>query len=203
MLVFAALEIPAVQRQLAPPLPYYAIKREYRPDPVLAFVPAGIGAPYEIAYQLNGDLWTPDYRVDVEPIDMRMSYNQQGFRINSGASRYDAVAIGDSYLEFGETDYNTFTETLALVSGRSIFNMGRGWYGPYQYLELLKRHATKLRPRYVFFMFFSGNDIRDVQEYERWKRSGHYYRQNVRFWEGSARLARNIARVSPAGTSSV
>ena len=56
------------------------------------------------------------------------------------------------------------------------------WYGPYQYLELFVQVIEKYvnvqegQTQYAIFCFFSGNDIRDIKEYERWLDGGAYYK---------------------------
>jgi hypothetical protein len=57
----------------------------------------------------------------------------------------------------------------------STYNLGRAFYGPYQYLELYKRYGLALHPKFALFCFFSGNDIRDIKEYDRWLKDGIYY----------------------------
>ena len=85
------------------------------------------------------------------------------------------MLIGDSYVEIGETDQLTLREQLALVSGLTTFNLGREWYGPFQYLELFKRYAPRLKPRYAVLCFFDGNDIEDTKQYLRWRKGKSYY----------------------------
>jgi hypothetical protein len=85
------------------------------------------------------------------------------------------VVIGDSYVEFGETDELTLPEQLKRESGSSTFNLARGWYGPFQYLELFKRYAPRLKPRYAVLCFFDGNDADDTKQYLRWQKGESYY----------------------------
>ena len=103
------------------------------------------------------------------------TYDWRGFRKNSSGPPYDIAVIGDSYIEIGESDETTFTEFLAHETALSVLNLGRAWYGPYQYLELLKRYVLDAKPQYVFFCFFAGNDLEDIKHYEQWKAGGRYY----------------------------
>jgi hypothetical protein len=75
----------------------------------------------------------------------------------------------------GEDDASTLSERLRAVSGRATFNLSRSWYGPHQYLALLKRYGVTLRPKVVLFGFYAGNDIVDIREYHRWLREQRYY----------------------------
>lgn len=176
LLLFALLELsPALRRAAAPDgIRYYGLQRRYVSDPVLVFVPApGTQRPQEAV--TRGDLYAARHGVDVPPIRFRTSWNEWGFRTNAGAPPWHALVIGDSYVEIGESDDDTLSERLHRATGRSAFNLGRGWYGPHQYVELLRRFGPATRPRYALFCFFAGNDVENVEEYVRWSRGGSYY----------------------------
>ena len=152
---------------------YYALKKKYVSDPHLVFRRTS----YTNRLRFAGDLFKPEYGVKVEKVDYVATYDRDGFRRNSSEPPYDIAVIGDSYIETGESDETTFTEFLKRETALSVLNRGRGWYGPYQYLEVLKRYVLNLstKPRYVFFCFFAGNDFEDMKEYENWKAGGQYY----------------------------
>jgi SGNH hydrolase-like domain, acetyltransferase AlgX len=101
--------------------------------------------------------------------------NADGFRPNSAGPPYEIVLVGDSFLAMGEDDASTLSERLRAVSGRATFKLSRSWYGPDQYLELLKRYGLALRPKVVLLGFCAGNDIEDIREYRRWLREQRYY----------------------------
>ena len=148
-LLFALLEaFPSLARNpITQRVKYYAARETRTIDPKLVFV----------------------YRPG------RASFNDLGFRVNSSHPPYDVMVIGDSYIEIGENDSDTFSERLKAASGLSIFNLGRSYYGPYQYLEIDRRYGLALHPKYVIFSFSSVNDIRDIEEYKRWMKEGIYY----------------------------
>jgi hypothetical protein len=152
---------------------YYALKKEYVSDPTLVFVYRQTNYVHRASFV--GDLFSPDYKIPVEAVDYVATYNEHGFRKNSSHPPYDIAAIGDSYIEIGESDETTFTELLKRETGLSVLNIGRGWYGPYQYLELLKRYALEAKPKYLLFAFFAGNDFNDITQYEAWRAGGRYY----------------------------
>jgi hypothetical protein len=151
---------------------YYALKTNYLPDSSLVFVLRRTS--YKLTTESNGDLYSPEYGVSITAIRSARSYTELGFRVNSSSSPYQVLVIGDSFIEVGD-DAGTLSERLREESGLSTFNLGRGWYGPYQYLELLRKYGLALKPRYALFCFFAGNDIHDIKEYERWRREGLYY----------------------------
>jgi hypothetical protein len=152
---------------------YYALKKTYVSDPELVFVYRETGYVHTTSFV--GDLYSADYGIPARAVDYVATYTEHGFRKNSSRAPYDIAVIGDSYVEFGESDENTFTEFLKRETGLSVLNIGRGWYGPYQYLELLRRYVLEARPKYVLLAFFAGNDFNDITQYEAWKAGGRYY----------------------------
>jgi hypothetical protein len=173
--VFAVLEIyPEWAASLGlESIGYYAHKERWQPDDVLVFLPRGRNLVKEYIYY--GDLYRSEFGYDPVPVEYVSTFNEHGFRVNSSMAPFDIVVIGDSYVAFGERDDMTLSEMLQRASGHSTYNMGLGWYGPYQYLGLLQRYALDLKPKYALFCFFSGNDMRDTRHYERWRTGGTYY----------------------------
>jgi hypothetical protein len=150
---------------------YYALKQRYMTDAELVFVYRHTG--YVFRWWFTGDLHR--YGISPEAVEYAATYDGHGFRKSSAGPPYDIAVIGDSYIEFGETDEITFPELLRRQTGLSVMNLGRAWYGPHQYLELFRRYAVSARPRYALLCFFAGNDFDDITEYEKWKVAGRYY----------------------------
>jgi hypothetical protein len=174
---------------------YYALKTNYLPDSSLIFVPRRTS--YKVTTASNGNLYSSEYGVSVTAIQNVRSYTEMGFRVNSSSPPYQVLVIGDSFLEIGD-DAGTLSERLQAESGLSTFNLSRGWYGPYQYLELFRKYGLALKPRYALFCFFAGNDIHDIKEYKRWRREGVYY-----FYRGELSksfLARYLIALSDTGS---
>jgi hypothetical protein len=99
------------------------------------------------------------YRWDV-------NYDQNGFRNDLDLKRADVVVIGDSFVE--ETTIPTaqlMTSRLAQFEGKVVANLGQYGYGPLEELAVLKRYGLPLRPRTVMWMFYEGNDLKDVIHY--------------------------------------
>jgi hypothetical protein len=152
---------------------YYALKRELISDPSLVFVLRKVDSVVRTTWW--GDQYSSEYGVDVVPMPYVATTNAEGFRPNSAGPPYEIVLVGDSFLAMGEDDASTLSERLRAVSGRATFNLSRSWYGPYQYLELLKRYGLALKPKMVLLGFYAGNDIEDTREYHRWLREHRYY----------------------------
>ena len=174
---FTALELfPGLSNRMKlSVMKYYALRGNYLPHPTLVLVPRWVGAVVKYSYESKGDLYSSIYGVDVPATRFEGSFTAEGFRPNGSQPPVDILVLGDSYVEIGETDQDTFSERLSAASGLSTFNLGRGWYGPYQYLELFKTYGIKTKPRYVLLCFFAGNDIQDILEYEKWKHGKGYY----------------------------
>jgi hypothetical protein len=152
---------------------YYGLPRALLADPAFVFVPRKVD--YVLQGTSIGDLYAAEYGVDVVPMPYVATTNAEGFRPNSAGAPYAIVLVGDSFLTTGEDDASTLSERLRAVSGRATSNLSRAWYGPYQYLELLKRYGLALRPQVVLLEFDAGTDIDDIREYHRWRREHRYY----------------------------
>src|SRR5215213_1061221 len=149
---------------------YYAQRAEYSPDSTLVFVPRQLDRVVHADFR--GDGYSPIYGVDVEPIRYHASYTADGFRTNSSAPPFDVLVLGDSYIEIGESDELTFSELFKRTSSLSSLNLGRGWYGPPQYMEVFKRYGLGVNAKIALLCFFSGNDADDTRQYMRWQRGG-------------------------------
>jgi SGNH hydrolase-like domain, acetyltransferase AlgX len=174
VLAFAVLErFPDLARRTGLwRLRYYAIRSWYVPDPdlVLRYRAAGI-ARDSVS---RGDQYSPLYGVPTPAIRSRRSVGADGFRLPTSAPPFEAVVIGDSFVEAGESDADTLPARLAALTGRSVLGLGMGFYGPPQYLALFESRAIPERPRAVLLCFFAGNDAADIARYQRWRETGRY-----------------------------
>jgi hypothetical protein len=178
-LLFSLLEfVPALTEYInLQPIRYYAQRHEYHPDPTLVFIPNRAGRKNGTTLETNfvGDMYSPVYGVASPTIKYHATYTTDGFRSNSSTSNSQVLVLGDSYVEIGEEDSLTLSEQLKLVSGLTTFNLGRGWYGPFQYLELFKQYGPRVKPQYAVLCFFDGNDVEDTKQYLRWLNGKSYY----------------------------
>ena len=154
---------------------YFDIKYNIIPHHRLAFV---IRPNTEWIGGFVGDRYSPDYGIEPQRIKYIAHYNELGFRVNSSRPPYKIIVIGDSYAEIGENDKDTLSEYLNKITGLSSYNLGLAWYGPFQYIEVLKLYGLKLHPKYAILCFFAGNDIKDIREYLKWLNGGSYYGLN-------------------------
>ena len=154
------------------PIVYYSIRdSRFMSDSELVFKKRPF-VEFE-STELRGDLYNPAYGVDVQPHAYRSSVDADGFRNHHHGDQADIVVLGDAYVEMGDDDTDTFAYHLQQFSGLTTANYGTGWYGPHQYLVMLKRYGLGKNPRYVLFCFFEGNELKNIIDYLRW-REGDY-----------------------------
>ncbi|HJU04885.1 MAG TPA: hypothetical protein VJ692_06995, partial [Nitrospiraceae bacterium] len=141
LVIFTILELfPSLIRVLnLSSIHYYALRGTYIVDDelVLRNRPS---STFQIS-QFKGELYDPSYAVEVPAMLYKATYDKDGFRNNSMRSRSDIVVIGDSYIEFGHDNDDTFSKRLEALSGLHSTNLGTGWHGPFQYLSVLKRYG--------------------------------------------------------------
>jgi len=77
-------------------------------------------------------------------------FDALGFRNRSVPETADIIAIGDSQT-YGNaaTMDDSWPYALGRLTGRHVYNMGLGGYGPNQYFQILKTKALKLKPKMV------------------------------------------------------
>jgi SGNH hydrolase-like domain, acetyltransferase AlgX len=152
---------------------YYAMKARYMDDPELVFRNRPSSA-FEMRFR--GDEYRDSYGEHVPPMAYRTVYDRDGFRQTSMADGgWDVIVLGDSYMEFGHDEYDTFTSRLEVISGLRVSNLATAAYGPFQYVSVLKRYGLAKRPQVALFSFFEGNDIADIRGYMTWQRDHGAY----------------------------
>lgn len=84
----------------------------------------------------------------------------------SGGSA-DVIVIGGSVPSCVGVDASgLFATLLGPTSGLHTYDMTVGGVGPYEYVEVLRRFGTALKPRIVVLAFSEANDLRDCKRYE-------------------------------------
>ena len=82
-----------------------------------------------------------------------------GFRNASVPPRADIVCLGDSQTwGFDVERTDAWPHLLAVATGRVVYNMGIGGYGPLQYLALTDK-ALALKPDVILIGFYVENDV--------------------------------------------
>lgn len=176
-LVFTVFEIfPAMPAKLGlTSIHYYALKERYLSDPALVLKMKPF---YSYRGYFPGDIAGLMTQSSYKPQPYSADYDKNGFRNARPEGKADVIVLGDSYMEVGLSNDDTFAAHLEKVSGLPVANYGMGWYGPFQYLEVLKRYGLQHQPRAAIFSFFEGNDLRDTRDYMSRETSGGYYEFN-------------------------
>ena len=155
------------------PIEYYAIRGRYQPDPMLVL--RSRLRNVTIQSSSRGGLYLEQFGLEPPEIRQLRTFDDRGLRTTTASPPYDVISIGDSFLGAADSEDDTLSDWLGRLSGHSVLNLSLGFYGPYQYLELLREYGLAERPRYAVMYFFAGNDISDIQQYERWRREGLYH----------------------------
>lgn len=106
----------------------------------------------------------PNAAKGYEPVTCRLTIDGRGYRNLNERSRYDVVALGDSFTEGSSvSDEHPWPVRLEASSGLSVYNLGMSGYDPLHYLESLRLHGLSLKPRFVVCMIYEGNDFRSAK----------------------------------------
>jgi PAS domain S-box-containing protein len=147
---------------------YFAHRANHIEDDQLIFREKPLN--HGVTTGFKGAAYSPVYGIDVPPMTIEWKTDEDGFRNSEKMGSADIVVLGDSYMEYGKTQSDTFPMRLQeRLSGLTVRNLAKSGYGPFQYLEVLKRFGLKYKPRYVLFAFYEGNDIVDIRNYLLWK----------------------------------
>src|SRR5436309_10317459 len=90
-------------------------------------------------------------------------YDEWGFRNRRVPPTVDIVAIGDSHT-FGNTAKmdESWPYVLGRLTGRNVYNMGMGGYGPNQYFHLSNSKALSLKPNVIVWGLYMGDDFQNA-----------------------------------------
>lgn len=92
----------------------------------------------------------PDEVLGFKVVGGSSGHDAWGFRNRSVPATADVVALGDSptYGNRATLD-DTWPSVVARLTGKRVYNLGMGGYGPNQYYHLLQTRALSLKPRVV------------------------------------------------------
>src|SRR5262245_55537941 len=102
----------------------------------------------------------PDEVLGIKMAPGSVGFDQWGFRNPTVPPAAEIVAIGDSHT-YGNnaTMAQSWPYVVGTLTGRSVYNLALGGYGPNQYYYLLSTRAVKLRPRWVICGLYMGDDF--------------------------------------------
>jgi hypothetical protein len=91
------------------------------------------------------------------------AFDKWGFRNTEVPKTADIVAVGDSHT-YGNTArmVDSWPYVLGRLTGRQVYNMGLGGYGPNQYFYLSKTKALRLKPKMIIWGLYMGDDFENA-----------------------------------------
>jgi hypothetical protein len=91
------------------------------------------------------------------------AFDKWGFRNPKVPETAEIVAVGDSHT-YGNTArmVDSWPYVLGRLSGRQVYNMGLGGYGPNQYFYLSKNKALTLKPKMIIWGLYMGDDFENA-----------------------------------------
>jgi PAS domain S-box-containing protein len=147
---------------------YYAYKTSYLDDNELIYREKPFN--YFKQEDFRSEHYSSAYGIQVPPVTFEWITDANGFRNSSSRKHSDLVVVGYSYVEWGNTEADTFVKRLeSKLPGLTATNLGKSGYGPPQYTAVMKRYGAEYKPKYALLAFFEGNDIENTQAYFRWK----------------------------------
>jgi hypothetical protein len=106
----------------------------------------------------------PDDILGAVPAPSAMAaFDKWGFRNRKVPETADVVAVGDSHT-YGNTArmVDSWPYVLGRLSGRQVYNMGLGGYGPNQYFYLSQNKALSLKPKMIIWGLYMGDDFENA-----------------------------------------
>ncbi|HAC14735.1 MAG TPA: hypothetical protein DCE78_02140, partial [Bacteroidetes bacterium] len=90
-------------------------------------------------------------------------HDSLGFRNQTIPNNADILTLGDSQTYgVNARAFNSWPEQLQKISGRDVYNMALGGFGPLQYYHILEEEGLKLNPDFVIVGYYLGNDLLDT-----------------------------------------
>ena len=79
----------------------------------------------------------------------------------------DVFIMGDSFTGcIAAAREKTWMSRIGQITGLSVYNIGRGGIGPYDYLQIFRHFGPAKTPKIGLMNFYEGNDLRDSVRYQ-------------------------------------
>lgn len=135
--------------------------------------------------------------IKADSVDIEMGAVEKVMMDQNGLKNDPVLAVrseakifiaGDSFIFCpGVSAADTASAQLQVLSGLKVYNLGVAGVGPYEYLEVIKKHAAAFRPSIVIMSIYEGNDLRDVLRTKAFMESKNTKRkaERIPFWTKS------------------
>lgn len=78
----------------------------------------------------------------------------------------DVIIMGDSFTGCVAADPEaTWMSQIGQLTGLSVYNLGKGGIGPYDYLQIFRHFGLAKTPTFALMNIYEGNDLRDAVRY--------------------------------------
>jgi hypothetical protein len=99
-----------------------------------------------------------------------VTHDDQGFcnppRDDYDRASIEVVTMGDSFALCVAADAEaTWMSRIGQLSGLSVYNLGKGGIGPYEYLQIFQHFGLSKNPTFALMNIYEGNDLRDAVRY--------------------------------------
>jgi hypothetical protein len=106
-----------------------------------------------------------------------VTYDDIGFCNQDGRYKeteaFDIIALGDSFTACHAVESaDTWPLQIEELVDASVYNLGTGGVGPYEYIQLLKTFGLPRSPRVVIMNVYEGNDLRDALRFADARKGG-------------------------------
>ena len=159
----------------------------------------------------------PDPQLGTRVVPYTTGHDANGFRNASVPAQSDIVALGDSQTwGINVHTADAWPQQLERLSGRKVYNMAVGGYGPIQYW-ILTDQALSFSPKVIVVGLYFGNDLYDAYamtythdsyvELRQTQAREELMNDTIRgkskyYWDEEKNFHNNYGRSSPAGWSS-
>jgi hypothetical protein len=102
----------------------------------------------------------------------RVMRDAQGFcnprRDSYERATIDIIIMGDSFTGCLATEPEaSWMSGIGQITGLSVYNLGKGGIGPYEYLQIFRHFGLPKNPKIVVMNIYEGNDLRDAVRYHK------------------------------------
>jgi hypothetical protein len=148
----------------------------------------------------------PDERLKYRPNPAYPGHDTHGFRNPEVPPSADVIALGDSQTYgTGVADTKSWPRQLESMSGKTVYSMAYGGYGPVHSL-ILWEEALALKPAIIIEALYAGNDLYDAfnlvynnGQQVALKTTDPRLQQRVREAEALEPVAERVVRISKMG----
>ena len=103
----------------------------------------------------------------------KATMDENGFCNDPGSyqtSPLDIITIGDSFTWCNAVrSEDAWASRISDFTQLSVYNLGKGGIGLYEYLQILKRFGVQKSPKYVILNVYEGNDLRDALKFHKFQ----------------------------------